>query len=169
MTKKTPSSKSVAWNHLRSDGDVDNELYYFGDSLFSGVANSFSKKGILLSSHTFVDGHVQGCCRRYHENGSLAEESQYWQSRLHGIHKCWSPEGNLTRWGLFEFDIPVSDYQWDNQGQLIEEYHISDELNERIAGFSWDDIEDTKRYYKQITGTSPPKFSERGELVTYSE
>jgi hypothetical protein len=104
-------------------------LYYLDDEPFTGLLVGYD--GARVRSETeFRDGVASGVVRVWHESGALASEKQSAGGVLHGLSMEWSEKGQLIQHETYELGVCLWRRVWDEQGQLIEEYQLTESDND---------------------------------------
>ncbi len=91
---------------------------------FSGVACELDANGSCIAEQTYKDGVLHGPETTWHPNGVVASETDYVNNRIHGLSKEWYESGQPMLEGAFEHSFAVWRKQWDEAGNLIEDYRV---------------------------------------------
>lgn len=93
---------------------------------FTGLGFETMDDGRTISETTYVDGAETGPYRTWYLNGQLESEGESRLNRLHGFFKEWHESGQLKAEGLIELGTLIWRKDWDEEGNLIEDYKIED-------------------------------------------
>jgi MORN repeat variant len=111
----------VDWEELELG---DDQLIFWKDQPFTGVAVEFFPDGTLWSEVPHLKGVRHGVTRQWYPSGKLRDEISYWEGGLHGYHRVWDEQGRLVSEDLGEIGIGIAEKRWDEQGRLIKDWHI---------------------------------------------
>jgi antitoxin component YwqK of YwqJK toxin-antitoxin module len=102
-------------------------LYYKAGVPFTGVAiTKDTHEGWVQAEEEYEDGLVCGMVRTWHAPDVPAtEEVCAWGVR-HGNYREWSESGQLLVEGYYQYGIRVSEKRWDENGKLVENYHLKE-------------------------------------------
>jgi antitoxin component YwqK of YwqJK toxin-antitoxin module len=107
---------------------TDKELYEFQGQPFSGKAVEHSPDGVLIGANEYVDGMLDGVSRVWYPSGrQLKEEEHFRRNSRHGPSREWFEDGRPKRDTLFEHSIRVSEKKWDESGNLVRNFVLSEE------------------------------------------
>ncbi len=76
-------SYAINLEDLRNENDETytlQELAFYGEIPFTGVAYIINHKGLILNLYTFKDGQLFGACRSYNENGLISYKTSYFNN-----------------------------------------------------------------------------------------
>ena len=93
---------------------------------FTGVAFELSPTGQLLFEGEFKDGIENGRVRCWDVNGQLLKDFTARGGAFHGRVRQWHETGTMASDGEYEFGIRVRERRWSPDGQLAEDYAISE-------------------------------------------
>ncbi|KAJ6041611.1 uncharacterized protein N7446_010508 [Penicillium canescens] len=100
-------------------------LYYFDGEPFSGVSYT-TKGGAWENSEAEIhDGLLWGTTKEWYGPGQLMHEASYFKGVLHGNAREWHKSGQLAEDGDYEYGIALWKKSWDENGQLIEEFTLT--------------------------------------------
>ncbi len=102
----------------------DEQLIYWKDRPFTGVAVEFFPDGTLRGEVYHEDGVRHGLVREWYPSGKLKDEAILWYGGLHGYKRIWDEQGRLVSERTGELGIGIAEKQWDEQGRLIKDWHI---------------------------------------------
>jgi antitoxin component YwqK of YwqJK toxin-antitoxin module len=136
---------------LRVDADDLDEQFtaggsriiVFDDKPLTGVAYEMNELGNLWSEQAYEDGVLSGVSRDWYQNGQLQSETDYRWNRVHGHNRKWFENGQLKSDALVELGYIIRKQEWDEQGNLIKEYHIESDA------WSRDLLESERRMFKK--------------------
>ena len=101
--------------------------YYLGGNPFTGVAFTVHEDDGWLESETeYKQGLKWGLARRWSAPGQLESEAELQRGAAHGKERVWHPNGNLKEEGDYEFGITLSRKQWDEDGNLVEDFELKE-------------------------------------------
>jgi hypothetical protein len=84
--------------------------------LFTGSAVQRNSAGSMVSSVQFKNGRRNGLSRDYHLEGTIKNEAEMKDDKLHGRIVEWFASGQKKREGQFENGIPVGVFhEWDEE------------------------------------------------------
>jgi antitoxin component YwqK of YwqJK toxin-antitoxin module len=63
--------------------------------------------------------------KEWHLNGQLKSKTEYKRNRIHGRDQEWYVGGQAKSNSLYELGILLSEQQWDDQGNVITDYHMA--------------------------------------------
>lgn len=93
---------------------------------FTGIAFEYNDQGKLISEVPFVDGIEHGIVRDWYPSGQLKKETHLMWGGLHGVAREWYENGRLKSEAYGEYAILVKRKEWDENGNLIFEKHITE-------------------------------------------
>jgi antitoxin component YwqK of YwqJK toxin-antitoxin module len=101
--------------------------YEWQDRPFTGIARSYYTNGDVSGEIEYVDGLQHGLARFFYAPGKLMGESHWRKNSLHGPKSEWFPSGNVRREALFEHAYLVRDRQWDESGNLMKDFTLTED------------------------------------------
>jgi antitoxin component YwqK of YwqJK toxin-antitoxin module len=111
----------------------DDELFVLEDGTiewkdrpFTGIAKEFRSDGSVVSEIEYVNGVQQGAARHYHPSGKLYSEDWFVGNSRNGPSHEWNEAGSLVLDAMYEHGILIREKRWNDEGELIEEYAISE-------------------------------------------
>ena len=108
-------------------GYSDYSFYTYEDQPFTGVAYENYPNGNLLAEDSYLEGVREGISKKWYTNGALEYEVYYQYGALHGLCKEWYESGALKSEFLYEYGIRIKGKSFDEDGNLIKDYHIKDD------------------------------------------
>lgn len=92
--------------------------------------------GEISSEYEEIDGVINGCLKRWHQNGALFVEAEYKDGLIHGFSKQWTESGIQTLSCSLQNGSFHGKYQsWWDDGVLKEEGYFIDGV--RQPGYRW--------------------------------
>ncbi len=107
-------------------------FYYYNEVIFTGTTYTEYSDGTLRSEAQYYNGLRWGKSKEWYKNGKLAAQSEFFMDVMHGIAQEWSLFGQLTSEIICEYGIVLHQREWDEEGNLKEEYI----LDEKSSDFS---------------------------------
>lgn len=98
-------------------------LYYQDETPFSGWTYTGSAE-FPNSEQEFFNGLRWGLSRDWYRDGALMEQTQWLDDVIHGLAQAWHKTGNLISLECCEFGFVLWRQNWDDQGNLVEEYRL---------------------------------------------
>ncbi|NBD09942.1 toxin-antitoxin system YwqK family antitoxin [Corallococcus silvisoli] len=95
----------------------DDQLMFWGDRPFSGVAFELFPNGRLAIETGYAEGLMEGGSRTWSELGVVVEEVQHWGGVRHGPSRSWDEEGRLRVEAVYEYGILVAEQRWSESGE----------------------------------------------------
>jgi hypothetical protein len=137
---------------------TDEDLYFYEDQPFTGISYFLGKDGWVNAEHEYRDGMRWGLSKGWFKPGSLEHEEQWSQGLLHGRHQEWHEGGRLAVEEMYEYGIRLYGKRWDEQGNLIEDFRISE------TDPNFDTLEMYRAAYKKagLDRPSPPATAPDG-------
>ena len=99
----------------------ENEYYFYGEELFSGVAHWFYETEELGSEMSYVNGMQDGWTRGWYKSGQLRTEKYYKKGVVNGTLKKWYENGQLELEEEIVNGELIIGRTWDESGNLISE------------------------------------------------
>jgi antitoxin component YwqK of YwqJK toxin-antitoxin module len=115
--------KRVPHDSLDYPGDG---YYYLDDEPFTGLGVSHYEDGSLKSEIEFKDGLKSGLERHWFASGKLHSEAEMRRSVVHGKERVWYSSGQLKEEGDYEHGVTLRRKEWDEDGDLVEEYELKE-------------------------------------------
>jgi antitoxin component YwqK of YwqJK toxin-antitoxin module len=115
---------------------------YLDDEPFTGVGYFLDEEGRLEAEATYQDGIQWGLRRAWYDTGKLLHEYAMFRGVFHGKKREWHRNGKLAEEADYEFGHDLHHRRWDEDGNLIEEYHI----DKNSPGYK--DLEKYREAYK---------------------
>lgn len=94
---------------------------------FTGIAYEMSSQDTLWSEQCYEEGILSGLSRDWYLNGQLRSQTDYRWNRVHGHDREWFENGQLKSDAIVELGIAIRKQEWDEEGNLIKDYHIKDD------------------------------------------
>lgn len=111
--------------------ELDDEYNYAGSLVmvwegqpFTGTAFQISPQGTLWCEQAYVEGTLDGVSKEWYLNGQLKSQTEYKWNRIHGRDQGWHEDGQPNYNSFYELGIPLSEQQWDEQGNLVKDYKM---------------------------------------------
>ena len=92
---------------------------------FNGIAIDFYKNGNLSYEREYINGYREGQQKGFHSDGSVETIYTRKWSRYHGAKTDWYPNGKIKSETLWELGHKISEKEWDENGNVISEYSIT--------------------------------------------
>ena len=109
--------------------DEDGRMWHEG-KLFTGVAVEYWPNGQLASELHYADGIEDGWSRSWHQNGVPSTETLFIEGCATGRMKKWHPNGQLQLEKEIELGIRLWSKEWDEVGELVTEYLLTEDQPE---------------------------------------
>ncbi len=107
------------------DFDVEQVFYYEGKP-FTGISVEEYNDRVLSELH-YRDGLQEGKAQDWYPTGEPRGISYYSQGSLHGRTQEWYRDGKRKREAMYEYGILVREMQWNENGDVIKDYELSEE------------------------------------------
>jgi antitoxin component YwqK of YwqJK toxin-antitoxin module len=98
--------------------------------LFSGVAYERYPDGTVWTEEHFELGFPEGPARDYAPSGRLLSEELFHDGVLQGLSRYWSEDGRLRREQLAEFGTVMWRKDYDEHGNVVDEYQLDEDSYE---------------------------------------
>lgn len=100
--------------------DQDEDLYYrYRGELLTGEIAEHGPDGELVSLVAYRDGWPEGWYRTWYLDGTPKSETFYEDRKVVGLSRRWHPNGTLAEEDVFEHGDRVESRSWDEQGRFI--------------------------------------------------
>lgn len=109
---------------------------------FTGIAEFRDAKGGLTGEYEYREGLKWGKSRAWYTPGVPFQEGEFFMGTGHGKHREWYRNGKLKEEVDYELGFVVRRKQWDEDGDLTEDYEIQE--TER----KYKDLEKFRVHYK---------------------
>ena len=106
---------------------LEDGTYEWQDKPFSGIAREYRPDKSVVSESEFVDGMQDGFTRGYYPSGKLYTETHWVKNSHHGPARVWYENGQMERDALYEHGILVKEKKWDDSGQLLKDFQITED------------------------------------------
>ena len=101
-------------------------LHYLHGKPFTGILEFRWEDGGLEAEEEYKDGLLSGRRRAWHTSGQLQEEAECAWGVYHGRRSEWHEGGQVAAEELYEFGIKTRGTRWDEAGQIVEEFVLSE-------------------------------------------
>lgn len=105
---------------------TDDDIVLYQQKPFTGVSVE-TIRGTLIGEESYRNGEKHGSTKEWYSSGVLKLEYCYTRGALDGICREWFENGKLKSERKHELGIRVYEKVWDADGNLIENYQISEE------------------------------------------
>jgi antitoxin component YwqK of YwqJK toxin-antitoxin module len=112
----------IDYEELEPSEDYLLELYQ--GQPFNGIAFELRQDGTLWTETSFKEGQKCGVSREWSPSGVLICEETLILNVLYGISKEWYDNGQPKSEGTYEFGICINKKEWDENGNLINDYTL---------------------------------------------
>ena len=112
-----------------SEIDYPGDGYYYHDGQrFTGVEYFLNEEEGWVEAETeYVEGLPSGLKREWAgPDKQLLYEGEFRGGVLHGRKRRWTEDGTLIEDGEYEYGIPLWEKWWDEDGDLVREYELSE-------------------------------------------
>ena len=104
--------------HYHQD-DNGNEVLCAPNSVpFTGVVYEALSSGSLTAEYELKKGLKDGIEKDYYSEGVLERLAHYREGQLHGAVIYYYPNGQPKEKSVFEYDICIEEFEWDENGVL---------------------------------------------------
>jgi antitoxin component YwqK of YwqJK toxin-antitoxin module len=108
--------------YLAEDGS-----YEYQGKPFTGTARLRARNGVVVSEINYVDGLLHGLARYWYPSGEPRGEEHFEGNGRTGPSREWYPTGQLKRETAFEYSVRVRERQWNEAGELMEDYVLTED------------------------------------------
>lgn len=129
---------------------TERDLWEYQGRPFTGRAREYSPDGALIGESEYVDGMLDGVLRVWYPSGQLHEEEHFRANSWHGVSREWYEDGKLKRETLLEHGICVQERRWDEGGNLISDYVLTED-NPKFTR-----LEQLRRIHARLQGVAKP-------------
>ena len=77
------------------NNQLKTEIIYNNEDLKHGICKRWYENGQIAEECTYINGQLDGTFRSWHKNGQLGRESSLVDGLFHGISRLWSEKGSL--------------------------------------------------------------------------
>lgn len=102
-------------------------VYTWQGKPFTGIAYELNSAGKLINETSYVDGIEDGSEKLWYPNGQSESVIEVKWNRPHGKFQHWYEDGKIKYEGICELGYVVKRKEWDNKGNLLNEYSIENE------------------------------------------
>ncbi|TLP79158.1 toxin-antitoxin system YwqK family antitoxin [Maribacter sp. ACAM166] len=81
---------------LHENGTLAEKVGFFKGKR-EGVAEKWSKAGVLRVEYHYKNNRLEGSYKSWWENGELAQEANYTNGNMNGVEKKWYSDGQLAK------------------------------------------------------------------------
>lgn len=107
---------------------TDELIYTWQGKPFTGIGYEHLRTGERIEV-SYLDGRQTGIAREWYPDGTLKSEEHYVNGSKHGICQEWFKNGQLKTEAFYEFSIRVKEKIWNEKGELVQEFEISENDN----------------------------------------
>ena len=152
------------WNVVQTAGEASFYRLYNASDKSTGqkLFRDYYMSGVLQSEGYYItmcktsdkETVFDGMATFYNQQGKKIAETTYKKSVPHGTHNEYDPEtGNLTQSNEYRNGQAISTKEYDEFGQLINEYTLDDNGDVKLTEYYYDDNtgELNGKYFGKIT------------------
>ena len=111
--------KFLEVNSKELDVSPEDNLAYYNETLFSGLAKSFYDNGQQASEVNYTKGKRDGLESSWYESGAKKFEARFRDNRLEGVFERWYEDGRKKSEQVWLDGKPVSVKEWNPGGELV--------------------------------------------------
>jgi antitoxin component YwqK of YwqJK toxin-antitoxin module len=109
-------------------------IYTWKGEPFTGIAYILDDAGKIAKETSYVDGIEDGIETMWYSNGQIETIRGIKWNRPHGKFQYWYEDGKIKLEGVCDLGHVIERKQWNQDGDLIEDYNIEN-FPERYQDF----------------------------------
>lgn len=117
---------------------------------YTGIGEVLDDGGGLIGEYEYRDGLKWGRSRTWYSPGVRFQDGLFFMGTGHGQHREWYRDGSLKKELIYELGYVVRRKQWDEDGDLIEDYEIQESESK------YKSLEKFRKHYEEVVAKEKP-------------